>query len=419
MPTPKSRVFKDIESGKITLSPSLIDFCGGNHAIAIFLTECVVWTRWAEGQGRSNFWRSQAEWYERCRLTKGKLNEARSLLEPLGIVISGVRKLDSGKTCSTYRIVWDTLDRFLERFHTDGEPPKRQIASRQWRASKSPDPADTLPEFCKSEIRESDESAPSQSLQIRIPGSLQIRDPGIPQIRIPGSLQIRDREFRKSDMGCLQIRIPSISQDLLQDLQTSFPPYPPQGEPEGGGEILEAEFFEPEPERSPHPDPEPPSDIPGPPPQHEHPGQAETLSRESHLRAGHQKILSFEARFRPRTQDPAYVLRDADGRLGFDPRLEAVAITNWSSMVDSKTGNPKYSVLRQALRRKFYEDRQVLDDFWAEVQGQTHGQTEVDAALARLGREVADRNKTQTQRGLDTVRSVADRMKRGESVGLW
>lgn len=397
------------QSSKFT--GTLMNLCG-NATSAIFLGECVTWVDWAERKAaRDYFWRSYTEWEDGFAITRNRLAAVRSHLEPHGIVESRIIRLSNGKTSTAFSVNWEVLLTAIRAWQVTSTPIPRLIPVRKWRREYNPE---NLPTEYRSSWITAGEIEPERITEVLTAGSQYSSEKQGSQRSERDSVIQSPKDGDQyswitdcQESGLLTVSNPTYIQDQLTDQTDHFPPYPPAGEPEGEKNFVEAEIFGPE--------PEPPSDIPGPPPQQSHPGHALALAREQQLRAGHQKILSFEARFAPRSQDPEYVIRDAQGRLGFDPRLEAIAVANWDCMREKQTGRVKISMLRQTLRRKFYEDRQILDDFWAEA----IAPPSPDDPINQLGRLLSDNAKNQTEKGLSVVQDVGARMMRGEKVGLW
>lgn len=127
MPNPKDSVLALLFDDPIELDIELVKFCRFNPMIAIFLQECMM----ADGELR----RSRKQWEARYCLTKGKLTEARSLLEPHGIVESWVEQPGAGSNIMVFRVNWEKLEQALKAFRETGKPLERLVSSKDWRKS--------------------------------------------------------------------------------------------------------------------------------------------------------------------------------------------------------------------------------------------------------------------------------------------
>lgn len=123
---------KRLMSGpKFSHTIAMLDFTG-SHAVAVFLGVCIRKHEDAQKVGCDSFPMSHEDWKKLFALTRKQVDNARSLLEPHGIISTQVKGGGPGRS-TYYKLNMSRLEKALHEHTKTGKPLPRLMSLEEWR----------------------------------------------------------------------------------------------------------------------------------------------------------------------------------------------------------------------------------------------------------------------------------------------
>lgn len=130
----KAAVEHPTNSDSVCVPVSLIKFIGC-HTHAIFLATCIRKAKDAQAVGCDSFNMTAKDWERTCQLTRDQVDGARSLLEPHGVIKTGLW-VNGNDRATNYKVDFDRLELLLAEHAKTDKPLPRLISVKEWYKSR-------------------------------------------------------------------------------------------------------------------------------------------------------------------------------------------------------------------------------------------------------------------------------------------